>query len=93
MYCSDFHAERAAREKIHEEKEQLAVQLTYLLTETQHREGLSRNSLAECKLAMEQDYRQIRETYLTFLKEKRRIGSSNRGTSQCTLAQSVERFS
>ncbi|XP_042323056.1 optineurin-like isoform X2 [Sceloporus undulatus] len=47
VYCSDFHAERAAREKIHEEKEQLAVQLTYLLTETQHREGLSRNSLAE----------------------------------------------
>ncbi|KAH0616433.1 hypothetical protein JD844_027521 [Phrynosoma platyrhinos] len=46
VYCSDFHAERAAREKIHEEKEQLAVQLTYLLTET-HREGLSRDSLAE----------------------------------------------
>nr|XP_060634216.1 optineurin-like isoform X1 [Anolis sagrei ordinatus] len=47
VYCSDFHAERAAREKIHEEKEQLAVQLTYLLTEKQQHEGLSRNSLAE----------------------------------------------
>ncbi|XP_062990339.1 optineurin isoform X3 [Elgaria multicarinata webbii] len=47
VYCSDFHAERAAREKIHEEKEQLAVQLTYLLTEKQDREDLGRNSLAE----------------------------------------------
>ena len=27
VYCSDFHAERAARENIHEEKEQLAVLL------------------------------------------------------------------
>nr|XP_008109659.1 PREDICTED: optineurin [Anolis carolinensis] len=47
VYCSDFHAERAAREKIHEEKEQLAVQLTYLLTEKQQHEGPGRNSLAE----------------------------------------------
>lgn len=31
LYCSDFHAERAAREKIHEEKEQLALQLAILL--------------------------------------------------------------
>ncbi|XP_059953712.1 optineurin isoform X1 [Mesoplodon densirostris] len=31
VYCSDFHAERAAREKIHEEKEQLALQLAILL--------------------------------------------------------------
>lgn len=31
VYCSDFHAERAAREKIHEEKEQLALQLAVLL--------------------------------------------------------------
>lgn len=33
VYCSDFHAERAAREKIHEEKEQLALQLAVLLKE------------------------------------------------------------
>ncbi|XP_048157732.1 optineurin isoform X3 [Corvus hawaiiensis] len=47
VYCSDFHAERAAREKIHEEKEQLAVQLAYLLKEQQNLEDLSRTSLAE----------------------------------------------
>ncbi|XP_054844426.1 optineurin isoform X2 [Eublepharis macularius] len=47
VYCSDFHAERAAREKIHEEKEHLAVQLAYLLAERNGREDLSRNSLAE----------------------------------------------
>ncbi|XP_063998704.1 optineurin isoform X1 [Pogoniulus pusillus] len=47
VYCSDFHAERAAREKIHEEKEQLAVQLAYLLKEQQNLEELGRNSLAE----------------------------------------------
>uniref|UniRef100_U3JGS6 Optineurin n=1 Tax=Ficedula albicollis TaxID=59894 RepID=U3JGS6_FICAL len=42
VYCSDFHAERAAREKIHEEKEQLAVQLAYLLKEQQNLEDLGR---------------------------------------------------
>ncbi|XP_065504439.1 optineurin isoform X2 [Caloenas nicobarica] len=47
VYCSDFHAERAAREKIHEEKEQLAVQLAYLLKEQQNLEDLGRNTLAE----------------------------------------------
>ncbi|XP_033018478.1 optineurin [Lacerta agilis] len=47
LYCSDFHAERAAREKIHEEKEQLAAQLAYLLTEKQDHEDLGRNMLAE----------------------------------------------
>ncbi|NXA23842.1 OPTN protein, partial [Ibidorhyncha struthersii] len=47
VYCSDFHAERAAREKIHEEKEQLAAQLAYLLKEQQNLEDLGRNSLAE----------------------------------------------
>ncbi|XP_015272719.1 PREDICTED: optineurin [Gekko japonicus] len=47
LYCSDFHAERAAREKIHEEKEQLTVQLAYLLAEKHDREDHSRNSLAE----------------------------------------------
>ncbi|XP_007442350.1 optineurin isoform X1 [Python bivittatus] len=47
VYCSDFHAERAAREKIHEEKEQLATQLAYFLAEKQEREDLGRCSLAE----------------------------------------------
>ncbi|XP_014374734.1 optineurin-like isoform X3 [Alligator sinensis] len=47
LYCSDFHAERAAREKIHEEKEQLAVQLAYLLKDQSNLEDLGRNSLVE----------------------------------------------
>uniref|UniRef100_A0A8D0C0P7 Optineurin n=1 Tax=Salvator merianae TaxID=96440 RepID=A0A8D0C0P7_SALMN len=47
VYCSDFHAERAAREKIHEEKEQLAVQLAYLLSQKQDHENLDMSSLAE----------------------------------------------
>ncbi|XP_075826558.1 optineurin isoform X1 [Microtus pennsylvanicus] len=48
VYCSDFHAERAAREKIHEEKEQLALQLAILLKENNDFEdGASRQSLME----------------------------------------------
>nr|XP_048316686.1 optineurin isoform X5 [Myodes glareolus] len=48
VYCSDFHAERAAREKIHEEKEQLALQLAILLKENNDLEdGGSRQSLME----------------------------------------------
>ncbi|XP_034277987.2 optineurin isoform X2 [Pantherophis guttatus] len=47
VYCSDFHAEREAREKIHEEKEQLATQLAYFLAENQERGDLGRCSLAE----------------------------------------------
>ncbi|XP_074873985.1 optineurin isoform X2 [Carettochelys insculpta] len=47
VYCSDFHAEREAREKIHEEKEQLAVQLAYLLQEKSVLEDHGRNSLVE----------------------------------------------
>ncbi|KAJ7329526.1 hypothetical protein JRQ81_015700 [Phrynocephalus forsythii] len=47
VYCSDFHAERAAREKIHEEKEQLAVQVAYLLTEKGDYGQPVRGSLAE----------------------------------------------
>ncbi|XP_075782136.1 optineurin isoform X2 [Pelodiscus sinensis] len=47
VYCSDFHAEREAREKIHEEKEQLAVQLTYLLQEKDALEDRGRSSLVE----------------------------------------------
>lgn len=30
MYSSDFYAERAAREKLHEERERLATQLEYV---------------------------------------------------------------
>lgn len=37
VYYADFHAERAAREKIHGEKEQLTVQLAYLLGEKHSR--------------------------------------------------------
>ncbi|XP_032281551.1 optineurin isoform X2 [Phoca vitulina] len=47
VYCSDFHAERAAREKIHEEKEQLALQLAILLKENNAFEDGGRQSLME----------------------------------------------
>nr|KAF6501728.1 optineurin [Molossus molossus] len=48
VYCSDFHAERAAREKIHEEKEQLALQLAILLKDNNvFEDGGSRQSLME----------------------------------------------
>uniref|UniRef100_A0A8C8RVJ6 Optineurin n=1 Tax=Pelusios castaneus TaxID=367368 RepID=A0A8C8RVJ6_9SAUR len=47
VYFSDFHAEREAREKIHEEKEQLAVQLAYLLKDKSTLEDIGRNSLVE----------------------------------------------
>ncbi|KAM8973859.1 optineurin [Pelodytes ibericus] len=33
VYCSDFHAEREARQNIHQEKEQLATQVAYLMQE------------------------------------------------------------
>ncbi|XP_012378078.2 optineurin isoform X2 [Dasypus novemcinctus] len=47
VYCADFHAERAAREKIHEEKEQLALQLALLLKENNVFEDGGRQSLME----------------------------------------------
>ncbi|XP_021097658.1 optineurin isoform X3 [Heterocephalus glaber] len=48
VYCSDFHAERAAREKIHEEKEELALQLAILLRENNaFEDDGSRQSLME----------------------------------------------
>ena len=43
-YCSDFHAERAARENIHEEKEQLAV---LLKENNDFEDGGSRQTLME----------------------------------------------
>ncbi|XP_018106670.1 optineurin isoform X1 [Xenopus laevis] len=33
VYCADFHAERSARENIHQEKEQLATRLAYMIQE------------------------------------------------------------
>ncbi|XP_063304287.1 optineurin isoform X2 [Pelobates fuscus] len=36
IYCSDFHAEREARQNIHQEKEQLATQLTYMMQENEN---------------------------------------------------------
>ncbi|XP_020782101.2 optineurin isoform X2 [Boleophthalmus pectinirostris] len=51
VYSSDFHAERAAREKIHEEKERLAAQLEFVkMQNTQLQEemdSLGRHSLNE----------------------------------------------
>ncbi|XP_059953714.1 optineurin isoform X2 [Mesoplodon densirostris] len=47
VYCSDFHAERAAREKIHEEKEQLALQLAILLKDNNAFGDEGRQSLME----------------------------------------------
>ncbi|XP_066448138.1 optineurin isoform X2 [Eleutherodactylus coqui] len=35
IYCSDFHAEREARQNIHQEKEQLAARLAYILQENE----------------------------------------------------------
>ncbi|KAM9313244.1 optineurin [Gastrophryne carolinensis] len=35
VYCSDFHAEREARQNIHQEKEELATQLAYILQENE----------------------------------------------------------
>lgn len=35
IYCSDFHAEREARQNIHQEKEQLAIQLSYMIQENE----------------------------------------------------------
>ncbi|XP_048837580.1 optineurin-like isoform X2 [Brienomyrus brachyistius] len=49
VYSSDFYAERAAREKIHEEKERLAAQLEFLMKQNSHLqeevESLGRQSL------------------------------------------------
>ncbi|XP_023673613.1 optineurin-like isoform X2 [Paramormyrops kingsleyae] len=49
VYSSDFYAERAAREKIHEEKERLATQLEFLMKQNsqlqEEVESLGRQSL------------------------------------------------
>lgn len=36
VYSSDFYAERAAREKLHEERERLAAQLEYVKKQNTH---------------------------------------------------------
>lgn len=36
VYSSDFYAERAAREKLHEERERLAAQLEYVKKQNNH---------------------------------------------------------
>ncbi|XP_040886550.1 optineurin [Toxotes jaculatrix] len=51
VYSSDFYAERAAREKLHEEKERLAVQLEFLKKQNsqlqEEMDSLGRQSLNE----------------------------------------------
>ncbi|KAG1952609.1 optineurin [Pimephales promelas] len=51
IYSSDFYAERAAREKIHEEKERLATQLEYVKKQNsqlqEEMESLGRHSMSE----------------------------------------------
>ncbi|XP_073475609.1 optineurin [Aquarana catesbeiana] len=39
VYCSDFHAEREARQNIHQEKEDLATQLALMLEENESLKG------------------------------------------------------
>ncbi|CAI9548538.1 unnamed protein product [Staurois parvus] len=39
VYCSDFHAEREARQNIHQEKEDLATQLALILEENESLKG------------------------------------------------------
>nr|XP_057934633.1 optineurin [Doryrhamphus excisus] len=51
VYSSDFYAERAAREKLHEERERLAVQLEYVKKQNSHlqeeMESMSRQTMLE----------------------------------------------
>ncbi|XP_061662721.1 optineurin isoform X1 [Syngnathoides biaculeatus] len=51
VYSSDFYAERAAREKLHEERERLAIQLEYVKKQNIHlqeeMESMSRHKLSE----------------------------------------------
>ncbi|XP_040269138.1 optineurin [Bufo bufo] len=48
IYCSDFHAEREARQNIHQEKEQLAAQLAYIRQENEKlREERGRQSIEQ----------------------------------------------
>ncbi|XP_077354894.1 optineurin [Festucalex cinctus] len=50
VYCSDFYAERAAREKLHEERERLAVQLEYVKKQNNHLQE-QMNSMSRQKLS------------------------------------------
>nr|XP_033814913.1 optineurin [Geotrypetes seraphini]XP_033814914.1 optineurin [Geotrypetes seraphini]XP_033814915.1 optineurin [Geotrypetes seraphini] len=53
IYCSDFHAEREAREKIHGEKEQLAVQLEFMIQENSRLKQELEMELRESIVAMQ----------------------------------------
>ncbi|KAJ1164582.1 hypothetical protein NDU88_005018 [Pleurodeles waltl] len=54
IYSSDFHAERAARETIHQEKERLAVQLEYVVKENsklkEDLDKMGRQSIGELQM-------------------------------------------
>ncbi|XP_041636941.1 optineurin [Cheilinus undulatus] len=54
VYSSDFYAERAAREKLHEERERLAAQLEYVKKQNAHlqeeMDSLGRRSLNEMQM-------------------------------------------
>ncbi|XP_078530298.1 optineurin [Lissotriton helveticus] len=54
IYSADFHAERDAREKIHEEKERLAVQLEYVVKENsklkEDLDKMGRQSIGELQM-------------------------------------------
>lgn len=56
VYSSDFYAERAAREKIHEEKERLAAQLEYVKKQNsqlhEEMESLGRYSISVSYLCL-----------------------------------------
>ncbi|XP_061617240.1 optineurin isoform X2 [Phyllopteryx taeniolatus] len=51
VYSSDFYAERAAREKLHEERERLAIQLEYVKKRNNHlqeeMDSMSRQNLSQ----------------------------------------------
>ncbi|KAM4037087.1 optineurin [Anomaloglossus baeobatrachus] len=48
IYCSDFHAEREARQNIHQEKEQLAARMAFILQENENlKEERGRQSIEQ----------------------------------------------
>ncbi|XP_077120710.1 optineurin isoform X2 [Ranitomeya variabilis] len=48
IYCSDFHAEREARQNIHQEKEQLAARMAFIMQENENlKEERGRQSIEQ----------------------------------------------
>ena len=94
VYCSDFHAERAAREKIHEEKEQLALQLAVLLKENNDFEdGGSRQTLMEVQSRSGREQVTLTSRFILFKEELRiETGCSSNRIFQFILAPNVEKF-